>query len=139
MLVVKNNDIILRGARNQQDGLWDIPIRKTQLQSDNYRNPAQHGFLYSIQKTNSLKQPKRTKPIEIKVRETFSNLFSGFNPLIEMNECNYLCDIKQKIDTQQYSMARIDPSMNVILRKDKTEMNLAAYHPASHFRRYILH
>ena len=64
MLVVKNNDIILRGARNQQDGLWDIPIQKTQLQSDKYRNPAQHGFLYFIRKTDSLKQPQRTKPVE---------------------------------------------------------------------------
>ena len=63
----------------------------------------------------------------------FFNLFSGLNPLIEVNECNYLCDIQQKIDTRQYSMVRINPSMNVILRKDKTEMDLAAYHHASLF------
>ena len=50
-----------------------------------------------------------------------------------MNECNYLCDIQQKIDTRQYLMAQINPSMNVILRKDKTKMDLAAYHYASLF------
>ena len=50
-----------------------------------------------------------------------------------MNECAYLCDKQQNIDAQQYSMVRISPTMNVILRKDKTKMNLASYHHASLF------
>ena len=65
--------------------------------------------------------------------EPFFKLFSGLNPLLEVNECAYLCNKQQKIDTRQYSMMNISPSMNVILRKDKTKMDLAAYHHASIF------
>ena len=65
--------------------------------------------------------------------QPFFRLFSGLNQLIEVNECEYLCNKQQKIDSQQYLMMNLSLSMNVILRKDKTKIDLAAYHHASIF------
>ena len=36
MDVIKNNKVIMHGTRNKRDGLYDIPIQKTTLQSNNY-------------------------------------------------------------------------------------------------------
>ena len=62
-----------------------------------------------------------------------SCLLIGLNQLINVNEYDYLCNIQQKLDTRQYSMARISPKMNVILRTEKTKMDLAVYYYASLF------
>ena len=47
LLALKNNKVILEGDRNQVDGLWDIPIHKTKLQTDNYIDPSYYGLQYS--------------------------------------------------------------------------------------------
>ena len=133
MLAIKKNEIILRGRRNYLDGLWDIPIEKSRLQSDNYNNPTIHGFQYKNQSSNNIQRNYETKEKQTKKDKTFFRLFYGLNKLIDVNECDYLCNNQQKIDTRQYSIARLIPKMNVILRKDKTKMDLAAYHHASLF------
>ena len=35
LVAIKNDEIILRERRNNLDGLWDIPIGKTRIQSEN--------------------------------------------------------------------------------------------------------
>ena len=46
LTVVKGNKIILRGKRNPTDGLWDIPIEKTTITSDNVVLPTTYLALY---------------------------------------------------------------------------------------------
>ena len=44
IVAIKEDEIILEGIKNYLDGLWDIPIEKSRLQSDNYNDPTLHGF-----------------------------------------------------------------------------------------------
>ena len=99
---------------------------------NNYNDPSHHGFQYE-QMTNIIHQNLSKKPTKMKKKTDFFSLFSRLNELVNVNECAYLCDNQQKTDTLQYLMARISPKMNVILRKDKTMMDLASYHHASLF------
>ena len=46
LYAVKNYDIILKGAHNLNDGLWDIPIQKRTITSTNYINPPIHHGMY---------------------------------------------------------------------------------------------
>ena len=133
LLALKNSEIVLRGSRNYLDGLWDIPIQKSKLQSDNYNSPSLHGFNYESCKSTKIQQNYNIQRTQMKKDNTYFRLFNGLNQLIDVNECDYLCTNQQKIDTRQYSMAKINPKMNVILRKNKTKMDLAAYHHASLF------
>ena len=96
MLAIKKNKIILRGCRNYLDGLWDIPIEKSRLQSDNYNNPAIHGFQYKNQSSNNIQRNCATKEKQTKKDKNFFRLFYGLNKLIDVNECDYLCNNQQK-------------------------------------------
>ena len=56
LAVVKNNHIILRGKRNKIDGLWDIPIEKTTILTNNFGHPKVHLAMYeykNIKKKNN--------------------------------------------------------------------------------------
>ena len=46
MLAIKNNKIILRGKRNPNDKLWDIPIKKKEITNYNYTMPPIHLAIY---------------------------------------------------------------------------------------------
>ena len=39
MIVLKEKQVILEGSRNYSDGLWDIPIYKTDIQNITYSIP----------------------------------------------------------------------------------------------------
>ena len=54
LVVIKDEDIILKGKRNRTDNLWDIPIEKTQLTANNYMTPGTNSGMY---------MRKRTKPL----------------------------------------------------------------------------
>ena len=46
LTAVKNNNIILQGVRNPSDGLWDIPVQKTQMSSQNFNLPPPNAGMY---------------------------------------------------------------------------------------------
>ena len=69
----------------------------------------------------------------MKKNTNFFSLLSGLNELVEVCVYAYLCDNQQKKELRQYSMSRISPKMNVVLRKYKTKMDLASYHHVSLF------
>jgi len=77
MLAIKKNEIILRGRRNYLDGLWDIPIQKSRLQSDNYNDPTIHGFQYKNQSSNNIERNYKTKEKKKKKDKNFFRLFYG--------------------------------------------------------------
>lgn len=63
LLVRKNNNIILCGIGNCQDGLWDIPIAKIELHTANFVIPSTHAALYTSQNRDhtSIARVRRTK------------------------------------------------------------------------------
>jgi len=66
LYAMKDKEIILKGFRNKTDGLWDIPVAKTSLQSDHFKIPQAHAALYLSStntiapsaKAHSVRQPK---------------------------------------------------------------------------------
>ena len=78
LLALKNDKVISEGNRNYLDGLWDIPIHKTQLQQDNYINPAHHGLQYNDNKSYNLQSQiydhKKVKVGLAKVEPFFQNI-----------------------------------------------------------------
>ena len=43
---VKNNNIVPKGTRNLEDGLWDIPLHKSTIQLFNHHTPRTHAGMY---------------------------------------------------------------------------------------------
>ena len=52
LLAIKEKQMILEGSRNYSDGLWDIPIYKTDIQKDNYHTPNIHPSIYPLRMSN---------------------------------------------------------------------------------------
>ena len=50
---VKENEIVLSGIRNQNDGLWDIPVFKKDISPPNYILPTIHPSIYSSRNSSS--------------------------------------------------------------------------------------
>ena len=46
LTAVKRNKIVLRGWRNRQDGLWDIPLKNHIKCMENYATPQSHSSMY---------------------------------------------------------------------------------------------
>ena len=46
LAAIKDNKIVLKGTRNKKDGLWDIPIYKTDITESNYEEPTTHSGMY---------------------------------------------------------------------------------------------
>ena len=132
MYAVKEDEVILQGKRNLTDGLWDIPIHKSTINKENYLEPQCHGFPYATPKNNNVKQNIRTEKQKTEKKDFF-RVFDGLNKLIDVNECEHLCNKQLKEDTRQYLKVNIQQKLNVILRKDKTKEDLARYHHGSLF------
>ena len=63
---LNDNDIIMRGTRNHRDGLYDIPIEKTEMQENNYLTPE----LHTIPSLNLIK----SQPL-ISVTKNYKSIF----------------------------------------------------------------
>ena len=48
----RKKDILLQGERNLQDGLWDIPIQKRKLDTNNFISPPLHGLQAQCNRPN---------------------------------------------------------------------------------------
>ena len=59
LLAVKNDEIVLKGYRNYNDGLWDIPVAKCTIAPTNYPSPPTHAGMYKSKE-------KPTRPQAIK-------------------------------------------------------------------------
>ena len=46
MYVIKDNELILQGTRKKLDGLWDIPVYKIEITTDNFKTPKTNAALY---------------------------------------------------------------------------------------------
>ena len=114
LFVVKDNGLILQGTHNKRDGLWDIPVKKHTLKSDNYLPPTTHAALYtSISPSyQTTLQPPPTKKKSIKQDTSIKKL--GVESLIDTNVCNSLVDAQMKKDVT-YTKTLIQHKMVVVL------------------------
>ena len=101
MYAIKDDEVLVEGNRNITDGLWDIPISKNHIQENNYEEPRHHGLSYDLPKTNAIIQSSTTEQPKEDDRNFF-RIFYGLNKLIDVNECELLCNKQQKADTRQY-------------------------------------
>ena len=46
MYVIKEDELTIQGARNKLDGLWDIPVYKTEIHTDNFKTSTTNAALY---------------------------------------------------------------------------------------------
>ena len=73
MYVIKDKELILQGTRNKLDGLWDIPVYKTELNSDNFGKPPTSAALYIEQDNRTgtlINKPAAIKEKQVKHQHT---------------------------------------------------------------------
>ena len=129
MLAIKNNRIIFRGKRNQNDKLWGIPIQKRGLTYNNYTMPLIHPAIY--QKMNAcvqnswnkkqgqglMKHKKHHIKNQIKEKEietkSFLHELKQFDEIIDHNILDNFLDkntpMKSTIDTE-YKYIDVNPT-----------------------------
>ena len=104
LIVTKNEEKILEGDRSEQDGLHDIPIEKTHIQTNNCRLPSTHAALYhnSTRKQvshDSNKQQCDTNKQPIKNRN--NNIKNTINTTLR--QCTHLVHRQQQEDKKNLS------------------------------------
>ena len=133
LLAVKDNEVIMEGKRNLNDGLWDIPIQKTTLTKFNHPLPPIHPGLYkSLPRISTANIIKYKKPLPTKNR--VAKLLRQFHQLIHENIDYNIIEKQQQTDVRTYLPVKIapdNPSLSVIIHKKKTHMELAQYLHAS--------
>ena len=127
---IKEDEVIPEGDRNCTDGLWDIPIPKSTIDKDHDVEPQCHGLTYTSPKNNNIKQCIRTDK-QKKEKKDISHMFDGLNKLINVNECEFLCNKLIKEDTRQYLKVNIQQKLNGLIREDKIKEDLVRYHHGS--------
>ena len=137
MQVHKNDQIIMSGIRNHEDGLYDIPIAKVQVSENNYQPPQLHPALYynnTPRKTvyNVKKEENSITPRRNLLRKAFPRL----HKLASHNECDQIIEEQERIDHKCHNIAEIfrsHPTLSVIIRKNQTKADLARYLHAACF------
>ena len=110
LYALKNKQIILKGYRNNTDGLWDIPVAKHSIQSANLSKPPLYSALHLTSATTEL-TPKDT------IKD--HNINDSSLRLVHANPKDTL---QQDIKNSQ--LAKINPSINVILRKKQPTFSM---------------
>ena len=134
MITVKEDEVILEGKRNNSDGIWDIPVYKTEISQNNYRSPSSHPSMYLNSNTlyfNHEAKAMLSSKSKIKKHRLHKILRKyKFNSLIQDNIDDY--HIKQQLqqDAKKYcpiNVVKDTPSLAIIIQKKRTHMELAQY------------
>ena len=129
LVAIKNDKVILEGTRKYADGLWDIPVHKQYVTTENYKQPHIHPGLYKDRTTPKVdsiittpKRPSKSKDLRLPKEYRY------FDELIEDN-IDYISIDKQVLkDKASYAPVTINnPSMAVIIQKKKTHLELVQY------------
>ena len=64
LAVIKKNKVVLRGRRNRQDGLWDIPLRNHTQCMENFNLPKVHPLMYIPIGQNPRPPESKTKQLK---------------------------------------------------------------------------
>ena len=138
--VVKDGEIILRGTRNKQDDLWDIPLHKNLLSHDNYKTPKTHPALYLAdinKKRSSPPTPERARIKTVRTNHLKTTTDSYRVNAISRKGCAHLVHRQQEHDLKygfcKVNLLRKHNKISVILRKKETKTNLVKYLHAACF------
>ena len=126
LYALKDKKIVLQGFRNRSDGLWDIPVAKRVVHANNYIAPPTHAAMYTstIQPSSA---PPICKPHTTNKANDYLHIFADMNDLIDVNETNILVDQQLKRDMQDFKLANITPTLNVIIRKKQPQLEQSNY------------
>ena len=113
LLAIKKNKIILRGTRNPNDKLWDIPIQKQGLTQNNYKMPPIHPAMYqtrnACEETSGSQHLKYQSDHQAKEPESLLFELKQFDAIIDHNILDtFLCKnapTEQTINTTYDSIA----------------------------------
>ena len=112
--VYKNNQVVLKGYRNPNDGLWDIPI-VSNITPDNYLMPPTHSAMYSSRCNNAKSSPsinKKHRKVTVKRSKTLSDTID--------------CTI-QELEKIITDTSNLNQKVNVIIRKKQSKRELVQY------------
>ena len=138
LAVVKNNKIVLRGTRNKNDDLWDIPIYKKNITEANFKSPKTHSGLYLSprkQKENSTPHSKVAQPPKPRLMKPDQQ--HNIN-LLSVQRCTEIIKEHKKLDQQKWNLLRTavtpkDKKIGVIIRKKQAHRDLVRYLHATCF------
>ena len=109
LMAVKETQVILEGSRNCSDGMWDIPVYKTNIQDANYATPKIHPSIYPTRNKEAanfiLTNNKQIhcKSEDLKIPPEFQHL----NQLIDDNIDNIYFDRQMRKNASQYALVII--------------------------------
>jgi hypothetical protein len=139
LIAVKNNKIIMRGARNKADGLWDIPISKTKMTLNCCIQPTTHTGMYmldsQLKRINTITK-KHTSSIPQSKRAVLTKKPKNGNKYIIKNDIfeHPIRPLKvHKSNLIKVQLHKQNNKINVIIRKKQTHMELAQYLHAACF------
>ena len=128
LIVTKNNKVVLQGVRNHVDKLWDIPIQKRVLHSNNCVIPPLHPSLYASRVIPSKNQPPQAKVSYPSLKKNMKSTTSVAN--ISLATINSLIKEQRTMDQDKMTVLTPipeQPSLHVIIRKKQTKLELAKY------------
>ena len=130
LIAVKDKVIKLDGTRNYTDGLWYIPVQNSSITEINHTISKNiHLGLYTERETSD-KANKIPYIVPTKNKYRINKELRSFNKLVNDNIFDNFFTKQQNIDAKLYGPVQRqhdNPSMSVIIHKNKTLMELAQY------------
>ena len=94
---------------------------------NNYVPPSSHAAMYSASVCNLSQPIVQQKSTTKQSQNNYLRVFDAFNDLIDLNETNILVDKQLNQDTKDFQLARLTPSINVIIRKKQPKLDLVTF------------
>lgn len=125
---INNNDILFKSYHNPKDGLYNIPVFKTKLQHNNYIPPKSYALMSSMYYSRAQKTPSTIT----NTSHSLKNKKLSYSPyhIEHVSDCDYnhiISPIIQKQQTSLKSVSLVHPSINIIIRKDRTKRDLVKF------------
>ena len=141
LAAVKDKKVVLRGYRNTNDSLWDIPLHPHTQIMDNAELPRTHSALYvpphrrdrppDRAKVTNVTQASTKVTTKTKPKKNFRVQFMTQKRVAKMVEHQLRQD--KKHDYLQVPVHPASQKISVIIRKKETKKNLARYLHAACF------
>ena len=138
LAAIKNNKIVLRGRRNRQDNLWDIPLHSHTTCMSNYAMPNSHSAMYTTARSHGERSLAQQVTTETH-KPGRSNRIESYDHEHEVNHMN-IKDFEKIISAQTCSDIRtlcdrvpVTSKISVIIRKKQTKSDLVRYLHAACF------
>ena len=121
--------------RNPNDKLWDIPVQKRNIASENYRMPTIHPSMYRARQNETKPDPHPLTRLKPK-NNIFSKELNQYHDLIDHNILDTFLTNQRKKTEATYCKTNLSPkspSLGVIITKKRTHADLVQYFHAACF------